>query len=409
MCEAPTTADSPLPAVTDRLYYNDARLLRFSATITALANEGRVVYLDRSAFYPTSGGQPHDLGTLADVSITDVVDEDERIAHHLAEPIGLPVGAMVVGQIDATRRYDHMQQHSGQHLLSALLHDAYGWPTVSVHFGDELSTLDVDADDVPAAMLPELERRANALVVENRPISISYEDAATAEGLRKPSDRDGELRIVTIEGLDRSACGGTHVSHTAEIGAVLLRRTEKTKGQVRLEFVCGHRAVQRARRDADLLTRSARPLSASPNDLPALVESQQARLLELERERRKLLQQLAVIEAETLWRGTNADADGIRRIAVTSNGPVKEMEPLVQQLVTHGACAVLVTQPGSFALLFGTAADTNIDAGQTLRAALQAQGGRGGGSSRIAQGSVPHADALQAVRTALGFASASTD
>jgi alanyl-tRNA synthetase len=392
--------------VTDRLYYDDARLLRFSATITALAGEGRVVYLDRTAFYPTSGGQPHDLGTLGDVAITDVVDEDTRIAHHLAEPIGVPVGAMVVGQIDAARRYDHMQQHSGQHLLSALLHDAYGWPTVSVHFGDDTSTLDVAADDVSARLLPELEQRANALIVENRAISISYEDAATAEGLRKASDRDGELRIVTIDGLDRSACGGTHVSHTAEIGALLLRRTEKTKGNVRLEFVCGHRAVRRARLDADLLTRSARPLSASPSDLPELVEAQQARVLELERERRKLMQQLAGYEADALWRGTMPDADGIRRITVSSSGPVKEMEPLVQQLVTLGACAALVTQPGSFALLFGTSADTNIDAGQTLRGALQAQGGRGGGSPRIAQGSVPHADALDAVRTALGFASA---
>lgn len=395
--------------MTDRLYYNDARLLRFSATITAVTGDGRIVYLDRTAFYPTSGGQPHDLGTLADVAIVDVVDEEERIAHHLADPIGLPVGAMVVGQIDAVRRYDHMQQHSGQHLLSALLHDSYGWPTVSVHFGDDTSTLDVAADEVPASLLPELERRANALVVENRAITISYEDAATAEGLRKASDRDGELRIVTIEGLDRSACGGTHVSHTAEIGALLLRRTEKTKGNVRIEFVCGHRAVTRARLDADLLSRSARPLSASPNDLPALVEAQQARVLELERERRKLLQQLAGYEAESLWCGTNPDADGIRRVSMASSGPVKEMEPLVQQLVARGACAVLVTQPGSFALLFGTAADTNIDAGQTLRAALQAHGGRGGGSPRIAQGSATDADALRAVRTALGFASAPTD
>ncbi|MBY0491767.1 MAG: alanyl-tRNA editing protein [Gemmatimonadaceae bacterium] len=389
--------------MTDRLYYNDAALLRFSATITALADGGRVVYLDRTAFYPTSGGQPHDLGTLADMAITDVVDEEARIAHHLAEPIGLPVGAMVVGQIDAARRYDHMQQHSGQHLLSALLHDAYGWPTVSVHFGDETSTLDVAAADIPATLLPDLERRANALVVENRPITISYEDAATAEGLRKASDRDGELRIVTIEGLDRSACGGTHVSRTAEIGALLLRRTEKTKGQMRIEFVCGHRAVARARLDAELLTRSARPLSAAPSDLPALVEAQQARVLELERERRKLLLQLAGFEADALWRAAPVDADGMRRIAVSSTGPVKDMEPLVQQLVALGACTVLVTQPGTFALLFGTAADTTVDAGQTLRAALHAHGGRGGGSPRLAQGSVPSAEALEAVRTTLGF------
>lgn len=388
---------------TARLYYDDARLLRFSASITALADGGRIVYLDRTAFYPTSGGQPNDLGSLADIAVVDVVDEDDRIAHHLAEPVGVPVGAMVIGQIDAVRRFDHMQQHSGQHLLSALLHDSYGWPTVSVHFGPDISTLDVEVDDIAADALPAIERRANALLLESRPITVSYEDAASAEGLRKASDRGGELRIVTIEGIDRSACGGTHVSHTAEIGALLVRRTERTKGNTRIEFVCGYRAIQRARLDADLLNRAARPLSASPNDLPELVEQQQARVVELERERRKLLQQLAVHEANTLWSGSHADASGIRRIHVLSTGPVKEMEPLVQQLVALGSCAVLVTQPGSFALLFGSAADTNIDAGQTLRAALQQAGGRGGGSPRVAQGSVPNADAVDAVRAALGF------
>ncbi|MFY7924071.1 MAG: alanine--tRNA ligase-related protein, partial [Gemmatimonas sp.] len=114
---------------TTRLYYDDAHLARFSATVADVAGDGRIVYLDRTAFYPTSGGQPHDLGTLAEVEVVDVVDEDSRIAHRLAEPLGLPAGAMVVGQIDVARRIDHMQQHTGQHLVSALLADEYGWPT----------------------------------------------------------------------------------------------------------------------------------------------------------------------------------------------------------------------------------------------------------------------------------------
>lgn len=193
---------------TARLYYDDATLARFSAIVTDIANEGRVVYLDRSAFYPTSGGQPHDLGWLAEVPVVDVVDEDERIAHHLAEPLGLPVGAMVVGQIDMGRRIDHMQQHTGQHLLSALLADRYGWPTVSVHFGDVTSTVDVAVDaavsDVSAEQLAEqlikqlaeIEARVNTLALDNLDVTISYEDAATASGLRKASDREGMLRIA---------------------------------------------------------------------------------------------------------------------------------------------------------------------------------------------------------------------
>ncbi|MDQ8169151.1 MAG: alanyl-tRNA editing protein, partial [Gemmatimonadota bacterium] len=236
--------------MTDRLYYTDARLDRFTAAVLDIADDGRRVYLDRTAFYPTSGGQPHDLGTLGGIAVVDVIDEDDRIAHCLAEPIGVPVGAMLVGQIDMTRRFDHMQQHTGQHLLSAMLADHFDWPTLSVHFGDDTNTVDVAAEDIDPAALADLERRANALIVQNRPVTISFEDAAAATGLRKPSDRDGELRIVTIEGIDRGACGGTHVDSTGEIGALLLRRAEKTKGHTRLEFVCGHRAVTRARADA---------------------------------------------------------------------------------------------------------------------------------------------------------------
>jgi alanyl-tRNA synthetase len=391
------------PTATERLYYDDARLARFRATVVDRSDDGRVVYLDRSAFYPTSGGQPHDLGTIADIAIADVVDEEARVAHHLTAPLGLPRGAMVIGQIDTVRRVDLMQQHTGQHLLSALLHDAYGWPTVSVHFGDVASTLDVAAADVPAALLEEIEARANALIVANHRVAISYEDAADAAGLRKPSDREGVLRIVTIDGLDRSACGGTHVELTGAIGALLIRRAEKTKGSTRLEFLCGARAVRRAREDADLLTRAARPLSASPADLPGLVEQQQHRLIELERDRRRLQQELARYEAQQRWRDAPIDAAGIRRVVIAATGPVKDSEPLVQQLAALGQCCVLVTQHASGGVLFGTAADTALDAGQQLRAALQAVGGRGGGSARIAQGTVPGTDALGAVQAALGF------
>jgi alanyl-tRNA synthetase len=205
---------------TTRLYYDDAVLGCFSATVTATTDGGRVVYLDRSAFYPTSGGQPHDLGTLADVAIVDVVDEEERVAHHLAEPLDLAAGSMVVGQVDMARRVDHMQQHTGQHLLSALLADEYGCPTVSVHFGADYSTVDVAGTALTPDQLSAIEVRANTLALGNHAVTVSYEEAATATGLRKASDRAGLLRIVTIEGLDRSACGGTHVGRTGEIGAI---------------------------------------------------------------------------------------------------------------------------------------------------------------------------------------------
>jgi alanyl-tRNA synthetase len=392
--------------MTDRLYYTDARLDRFTAAVLDITDDGRRVYLDRTAFYPTSGGQPHDLGTLGGIAVVDVIDEDERIAHCLAESIGVPIGAMLVGQIDMTRRFDHMQQHTGQHLLSAMLTDHYGWPTLSVHFGDDTNTVDVAAEDLDPAALADLERRANALIVQNRPVTISFEDAAAATGLRKPSDRDGELRIVTIEGIDRSACGGTHVDSTGEVGALLLRRAEKTKGHTRLEFVCGHRAVTRARADAELLTRAARALSAAPHDLPGLVEQQLQRLTEGERERKRLGAELARYEAAALWTASIPDSDGVRRIVVSTTAPVKEAEPLAQQLIALGFCAVVVTNATLGAVLLAAAEDTGIDAGQRLRTALQAVGGRGGGSPRMAQGSVSDPDGVMLVLESLGFAGA---
>lgn len=395
-----SAADSP----TARLYYDDAGLARFSATVTQLSGDGRIVYLDRTAFYPTSGGQPHDLGTLAEVAITDVVDEEERIAHHLAEPLGLPAGAMVVGQVDMARRVDHMQQHTAQHLLSALLTDEFGWPTVSVHFGDDYSTVDVSGvDGIAVETLAAIEHRANVLALRNLSVAVSYEDASEATGLRKPSDREGTLRIVTIEGLDRSACGGTHVARTGEIGAILLRRAERTRGQTRIEFVAGHRAVKRARLDAELLARAARPLSAAPADLPSLVEQQLQRVTELDRERKRLMAELAAFEAQALWREVEPDATGVRRLRKMVTGAVKDAEPLVQQLVAMGACTVLVTNVQNGGVLLATTPETGLDAGQSLRAALQAAGGRGGGSPRLAQGAVTNPSSLPALVSALGF------
>jgi alanyl-tRNA synthetase len=379
------------PPATARLYYDDATLLDFHATVTGLRDGGRIVLLDRTAFYPTSGGQPFDRGELHGIPVVDVEDEEAVIAHHLASPLERPVGSAVHGRVDAARRMDHMQQHTGQHLLSAWLADRYGWPTVSVHFGDESATVDVTAD-VAAEDLPEqlarIEHEVNEAVVANHPITISYEDAATVSGLRKASDRDGMLRIITIEGIDRSACGGTHVSRTGAIGAILLRRAERTRGQLRLEFLCGQRAVTRARLDADLLARTARPLSASPADLPVLIEQQQQRVMTLERDRRQLLETIAGYRATELWAATRVTGSGVRHVEQVVDGAVRDHETLAQALTARGPCTVLLTT-ASGGLLLAASTDSGVDAGKQLKAILSAHGGRGGGSPRMAQGTLP--------------------
>jgi Ser-tRNA(Ala) deacylase AlaX len=205
--------------MTERLYYTDSYRREFQARVVDRSADARTVYLDRTLFYPASGGQPFDLGSLAGIAVVEVVDEEERIAHRLAAP--LADADVVAGEIDWPRRFDHMQQHSGQHLLSAVFEELYGLHTVSFHLGAESATIDLEGGPVEPRMLTEAEARAAQLVSENRAVDVRFEDASAARGLRKAPDRAGKLRIVSIDGLDRSACGGTHVRATGEIGPIL--------------------------------------------------------------------------------------------------------------------------------------------------------------------------------------------
>ena len=258
--------------MTERLYYTDSYGREFQARVVERSADGRTVYLDRTLFYPSSGGQPFDLGSIAGVAVVDVVDEEDRIAHRLAAP--LATDGEVKGEIDWTRRFDHMQQHSGQHLLSAVFEELFSLHTVSFHLGAESATIDLEGGPVEPRTVLEAERRANQLVAENRAMDVRFEDASEAQGLRKPSGREGMLRIVSIDGLDRSACGGTHVRTTGEIGPILLRRTEKIRQSVRVEFVCGGRAVRRARADFEALSNIAQLFSAPLDEVAPLVAVQ---------------------------------------------------------------------------------------------------------------------------------------
>ncbi len=390
--------------MTDRIYYRDAYLTDFAAIVVALSDDARRVYLDRSALYPTSGGQPHDVGALNDVPVVDVVDEDDRVAHVVAVPGRFAVGDTVRGTVHWPRRFDFMQQHTGQHLLSAMCADEYGWLTTSVHFGDETSSLDVTAASISADQLREAEQRANEIVTANHDVLVTFEDAELATGLRKASERDGELRVVSISGVDRSACGGTHVQRTGEIGSIQLRGAERAKGGMRVEFVCGQRAVRRARLDAELLTSAARVFTASTADVPALVAQLHERVGVMERERKRLVSELAQHDARARWNRTEPDAHGVRRLHITHSGAVRDVEPLAQALSALGACVVLVTSDSPVGVLLAAGDGAEVDAGQTLRAALAGVGGRGGGSPRLAQGSVPDAGRLGEVAAALGFA-----
>lgn len=388
--------------MTHRLYYTSQRLTGFSATIVALEHDGTHVILDRTAFYPTSGGQPYDTGVLGGIPVVDVIDEDDREVHICAAPVAYNVGDTIEGVINWQRRFDHMQQHTGQHLLSAHLADQYGWPTLSVHFGDTSSTIDVTASDIPPNLVEAVEVEVNLLAAQNRAVTVAFEHAEAAVGLRKASNRSGELRIVTIDGIDRSACGGTHVSNTGEIGAIMLRRAERTKGHVRLEFICGARAVSRARNDAQLLGAVARLFTAAPESVPALVETQQQRVTELERDRKRLQGELATYHAQALWDASAPDGSGVRRIQLPAYAtPVKDADTMVQALLAIGPCVVLALSPTTGGVMLGASDGSGVNAGAVLKSYLQSVGGRGGGSPRVAQGNIPGAFDVEAIAHAL--------
>lgn len=387
--------------MTERLYYTDAYLRSFDARIVDRASDGRTVYLDRTAFYPTSGGQPFDTGTLAGIAVTDVVDEGDRIAHVLASPASTI--ETVHGEIDWTRRFDHMQQHTGQHLLSAIFADTYKLETVSVHFGAESSTLDLDTESLPQNTLLAAERLANIAVAEPRAVTVSFEDAATATGLRKPPPREGELRVVSIDALDRSACGGTHVRSTAEIGAILLRRTERVRKATRVEFICGLRAVRAARTDYELISALALSLGVAPVELIAKTQSQGEELRAAQAARREAASQLDGYRARELYDATPPDMAGHRRVVVHRDaGSVDELRSLAQAVVGIGHARFIGTLEAPPTIVFATSnSPGGVDAGAVLKTQLAHHGGRGGGNARIAQGTVPTREALDAVVAAL--------
>lgn len=389
--------------MTERLYYTDAYLASFPAAVSELADGGRRVYLDRSAFYPTSGGQPHDLGAIEGIPVLDVVDEGERVAHLLAAPLA---SSTVQGLVDWPRRFDHMQQHTGQHLLSAVFIELLNAETVSVHFGADYATLDLDVGEVSAGELADVQDRANAVAAENRPVTVSFEDAATVTGLRKPSDRAGMLRLVTIADLDKSACGGTHVRRTGEIGAILIRRVERVKKRVRVDFLCGLRAARRARADYLALSNIATGFSAAIDDAPGLVERQRQELRDAHGVREEILKELAAFQARDRVTATAPNAAG-RRVVLEhlSSGTLEALRPLANAIISHEGTIFLGASDDPAALLLATSPSSGIDAGATLKGVLAAAGGRGGGSPRFAQGSLPSRDAvppaLAALRTAI--------
>jgi alanyl-tRNA synthetase len=375
--------------VTERLYYTDASCLEFDGTVVASDTiDGRAaVVLDRTAFYPTSGGQPFDVGTLDDVAVTDVVDlEDGRIAHVVSRPID--PGRVVHGRVDAARRFDHMQQHTGQHILSAAFDALHGARTVGFHLGAVVSSLDLDTPLGPEA-IAAAESAANRVVWEDRRVSIRFAspDEAASIQLRKEPARTGPLRIVEVEGYDRSACGGTHVATAGQVGVIAVKSWEKLRGGIRLEFVCGRRALGEFRALRDSVAGCIRLISVAPDELPASIERLQQDNKAQQRAVRGLQEQLSAHEAAAMV----ARAQRIGAVTVVIEAPEGWDQPglkalAAQAIASPGVVAVLCSAAEPRALVVGRSPDLPFDAAALLKTLIARFGGKGGGKPDLAQG-----------------------
>ncbi|HYG99448.1 MAG TPA: alanine--tRNA ligase-related protein [Terriglobales bacterium] len=403
--------------MTERLYYSDSFLTDFNARVTAVVErDGRVaLVLDRTAFYPTSGGQVFDTGSLQvdglELSVCEVAeDESSTILHYLEQNAQVILeGASVRGFVEPERRRDHMQQHSGQHVLSAAFERLFNMRTVSFHMGDESCTIDLETKSLNDDQIRAAERESNRIVTEDRPVSIKSAtiEQAKAMGVRKiPDHVEGELRLIDVEGYDLNACGGTHVNSTGQIGPILLRKYEKVKQGFRVEFVCGERAISTARKDFDTLTEAAGLYDTQIWQVPELIRKSIEDAKAASKERKRLLEEVAELLAGRLL------ANAAQEVSVTQEGvptgagfklitrvfddrDTAFIKLLAQKITAvEPAVALLGATQGQPGVVFAQSPGLRSDMGALMKEALATLGGRGGGNRDLAQGGATNAQAV---------------
>jgi alanyl-tRNA synthetase len=384
---------------TERLFYANPYQCEFSARVIArreMAGQPAVA-LDRTAFYPTGGGQPHDIGSLRPaartgdepaISVTDVVAEDGLVWHVLAAPLAADA---VTGSLDWPRRFDHMQQHTGQHVLSQAFIHVCDAETVGFHLGQTSSTIDLNRSDLDAAALMRVEAAANAIVdaaLDVLPTFVAPEALASIP-LRKPPKVTEDIRIVEVVGFDWSACGGTHVANAAQVGLIKITATERRGAELRVSFLCGGRARADYAHLQTLVQGLVARLSTSQDELIEAVDRRAVETQALRKDLAELEGQWIDATAQSLW--SAAESRGpVRVVAGAFDYPFERAKRIVQALRTQPGAVVLLGVRGERPqLVFARADDVALDVGALLRTAVAAGGGRGGGRPDFAQGGVP--------------------
>lgn len=374
-----------------KLFYVDAYRQKGITKVVTLAKddlEKWYVTLEETIFYPTGGGQPHDVGRIKDVVVLDVEEVQGEIRHYIAEPT-LEVGETVGIQINWQRRFDFMQQHTGQHILTASFVELFEIQTTSFHLGKDTVTIDLDAKKVSGEQLFEVEKRANQIILENRPIETKLvsKDELAAYPLRKQVTVEEDIRLVIIPDFDYSGCGGTHPSSTGQIGMLKILDTEMQKGNVRVHFVCGNRVVDQLHRKQKTLQEVTQLLSASEDGVVNSVKVLLDNGKKLEKTLEEAQQQLLNYEVKELLGNMKEGNMSIERLFQQRS--IQQLQKLARLTVAEATTSQLIfiaENDGLLQVVLARGTDNQANMKQLIAQILPLINGKGGGSENLAQG-----------------------
>jgi len=399
--------------LTERLYYEDSYLKEFKTKVLKkikIENQPAVV-LDKTAFYPTSGGQLYDKGVIQDVPVVEVIEEGDEIIHILKEELKEKINSEVVGKIDWERRFDHMQQHLGQHILSGALMKLWSAETVSFHLGEEVCTLDIAKEKLTEGEAKKAEECANEIILDNRPVNCYFvegEEDLERLNLRKVPEKTGKIRIIEVEDFDLSACGGTHCLATGEVGMIKITKWEKRGVKIRLEFICGRRAWKDYFWKNELIKNISNKLTIKDSELGEAIDRMLEERKEIWKELKEFKEKLQDYEAKDLINKSSLRDDGIKIInKVFEESNFQEVKGLVQNIINLNNSVVILAgiknkgEGEGVKILFACSRVLKYDMNGLIREAEKFIEGRGGGASNFAQAGGKKAEGIE---DALNFA-----
>ncbi|QHE59928.1 alanyl-tRNA editing protein [Rossellomorea vietnamensis] len=376
--------------MTVKQYYQDAYMKSFHTSIQEQQQDesGWYVVLEETAFYPTGGGQPHDMGTLKDKRIINVEEVNGEIRHYIEEPFE-NISGVVEGQIDWVRRFDHMQQHAGQHILSAAFAEALQYETISFHLGKEVLTIDLNVSDISNSDASKAEELANRIIREARPIQTKWVKEADLSDypLRKQPSVTGEIRLVIIPDFDYNGCGGTHPRSTSEVGVIKILDWEKHKGHIRLQFVCGDRVLYQLHRKHGILKELTSVLQAPEETMVSTAEQLISKQKEQEKALEGLKEVLLTYEAEGLP-GVQKDDHVLFQKAYTDR-PIQELQKLAQHIISKREDAIVtlvVHNDQKLQLVAAKGSLPTINLREVAQKVFPLINGKGGGKESLVQG-----------------------